>query len=286
MLGSSFVNNQSLGVGSNTAGGHTSVDSVFSPLREQSVNSPLAGAGASSIVGNRSNNSFLRSPVDSFNRSITTPLVSPLVPICEEEMLATPEDEDAPDIVGEDFAATAAAPGTPPGRPPRISKVEFSARASKAGPTAGAGGDSPVSFKEPFSQPSCFEAPLQKQRYQSVDRLAPLGGTTEALVDTFKESRVVASTPSQHPNKDSEKVLTAFPALDEKREEGESTAVDNVYAGSETEEAERRRSRHEEAVGEIKAVLTAFPKAFLEAKAADSVDTRVLNSEQHRLIIG
>ena len=120
------------------------------------MNSPYSAPVGGDTAANNSRsvyarNSVLRSPVDSFNRSINTPLVSPLVPICEEELLASAqldeEDERAAAFVAKS-PRSKSKKATSPRRAPFMSKEEFSSKAVEE-----AAGDSLaekiVSSKEP-----------------------------------------------------------------------------------------------------------------------------------------
>ncbi len=272
--------NQSFGV---AGASHLSNDSLFSPLREHSVNSPFGGdasrsaAAANSFTGR---GSFLKSPIDSFNKSITTPLVSPLVPISEEEMLATPPDEKSVDFgqddkVGDDDEAMMP--------PPRLSKEEFSrssaATAMSRNNGAGPAGDSPLAHKS-FPPPSDLRSMSRKIPQDERDGESALGminnqgaSTTTASLATFKESQIVASTPFY--KEGSKNVVTA-----QGTDESHSLAAPEEASVPASEAvSEEGSDRRDNAVGEIKAVLTAFPKAFLEARAADNVDAKILNDD-------
>jgi len=212
--------------------------SLFSPLREtsgrNSISSPLVADGPGSRP-----NSFLRSPIENFNKSITSPLVSPLTMIHEEEMLATPEeDDDDGRVNGVGFSKVPQEDDDPM---PKLSNDSFARSAaipSEAG-DAILGPPSSVRF-EPAKN--------------TVDSVSATASTT-----TF-EKNAVSSTPAN------------------KAEMAEQVSVSQVEKPPKSAPSPVSLSGATNNVSQIRAVLTAFPKAFLDTRLAEeaAAETRAI----------
>jgi len=174
---------------------------------------------------------YFRTSIDSFNKSISSPLVSPLTMIHEEEILATPEEEGQEE--GDGIAESQKGPRYHPTSPqplPKLNKESFT-RPSAAGDV-----NRSLSMKEVPSSVTLSGAD-KKETLHSV-----------ATISTFDKDGIISSTPAA---KDEEKInpLDQLPH------------PSPLLAGSSTPPPS--------SVGQIRAVLTAFPRAFLDTHSAE-----------------
>ena len=176
-----------------TNNNNLSTDSLFSPLKEQSVNSPLNMSGSSILLP--------KTPIGSFNKSISTPLVSPLTMITEEDLHFHPEEMEAPDL------------------PPKMPKLSNNSIKNTVG------GD-----HKALPKPDQIDArktdQIEVEDLEEISKMiqkdpSSAGAISGTMLETFKESQVRAnSTPfhnseqkEQQPGSKIKCIMNAFPEV-------------------------------------------------------------------------
>ena len=256
----SAANSPALSLGSITAQNNMSHDSLFSPLRECSANgSPGPGsfrASSASSIG------LPKTPVGSFNKSINTPLISPLTMIREEDVFP----ENIEDVEDEEEEA-----------PPSVSKTDL------------VHGKGDVSTSETKVSEKASDNSEISRNVLNIP----------SIVSSFKSNNVVASTPfvpndeikkvPRLPTKtnvqpippptlkpdlenesigDIRSVLTAFPRVLQSRA---SDAVDMSILNSEKSEAGNQDFALAQNPQSSKK-LTAFQQEYLSNCVEDAMD--------------
>ncbi|TRY71172.1 hypothetical protein TCAL_02373, partial [Tigriopus californicus] len=247
-LGSHYGQNNA----SNLSVNNISHDSLFSPLRDNnSIHSPLGTMSgdmnlSSNVtrlsVGNNSGVFIPKTPIGSFNKSSGTPLISPLTMIREEDTL----EHD-----------------------------KIAARLSHS--FIQASQPSPKKFTH-ASKPTLVEV--------SQCETLPTGSST-----AFQQSRLTSSTPAALLASNLEGQTRQVVRIDDEDEEDEDEdenheserPVDDVDSYDSSDKNNyRRTSKTKGDGGDIKAIMTAFPRALMETQQYmhDSADELVQRSAQ------
>ena len=216
-------------------------DSLFSPLKEQSANSPNL-----SVLSNQSllsSGGLPKTPVSSFNKTINTPLISPLTMIKEEDLEPPSSDEDI--------------------TPPKMAKFGASKQDENA----------PTSLSTTDNVPKTTSEVVMSDHLKNDKVLLTTGST----LHTFKESQLAASsTPTTEKPKetsndevsqkksDIQYIMNAFPQV-----LMETRASDNVDSQVLNQETVVQNNNN---TTSGTSNLTTFQQEYLKSCVEDAMD--------------